>query len=252
MHGPRRWFRWGAALTLGILAAAVAPAAALAATSSEVPDDVTEWFRTEGVLLGEEHEEWAEADLRVGAPRPVGAWTPEYLAGADTTAPVTSGEEWIAVLTRADEDAFLPVGTVRVVMGDGEPREAAAAADLGLAQALADLDPSLLAVYDPDLDGWFAMGEAKVWPLTEGARELLVGPVPITTLQLFLTGAQADDGDARDGAEAPPLGGNPTLLGMVLVAALGAGAVAIVVRQLRRSDERIAREMRDGQVSTSG
>lgn len=247
----RQWTWWGALAVVAVLV--LFPSAAIAAPRADIPDGVVEWFRTEGVSVGEDHADWADAEeLLLGPPRPVASWAPEFLDGLDAAAPVALGQEWIAVISRVDGDIHQPVGVLRALWATDAVAEVNATADGDLAEALDQLDPGLLAVYDPDLDGWFATGEAKVWPLTEGARELLVGAVPLSTLQTFMADGRTDLDDSHGITETPPESGNPTLVGMAVVVTVGAAAVTIVARQLRRSDERLANEMGNSATTSSG
>ncbi|WP_152187725.1 hypothetical protein [Georgenia satyanarayanai] len=239
-------------LTGLLLAAAILlhPGAAAAATdeptpgapATGVPAEVSAWFAEEGddavADLGD--------DLTLGAPRRVATWNEEYVAGEAPDAPAAPLEEWVAAVVRRAETPE-PVGVVRAGAADGSLQLLDVTEDTELAVALQEVPSGTVLIRDDTVEGWFGLLDGEVWPLTEGARNVLQGALPAEVFQGFLAawrgeappatvpGAAQDDDDTL----------SPLIpIGVIVLA--GVGVAILLLRQYRRADSRIVADVHAG------
>ncbi|WP_127571480.1 hypothetical protein [Georgenia faecalis] len=237
--------------------AAVLEPVGAATPVATLPDDVSAWFAGEApehVRDTDVLDVPAEARDRVvvGPPRAVHRWSENFLDGADLDPVSVPGEEWLATLTLVGEGSVETVGTVRAHRegADGELSLAGLDEDTELADVLATLSTALPMIFDPAVDGWFSAADGEVWPLTSGARDLLVGAVPAEVFQSVLAeqyAAADEDPDAAVGGELPDQaadGLSPALVAAAVVLLLGALVAVLLVRQHRRADSRIEADVR--------
>jgi len=214
---------------------------------SDVPKEVAAWFAEAGTELAVAADLTEAEDVVVGVPRPVATWAEEYLTGDDLGEPAEPVEEWVAPIVVQSEDAPEAVGAVHAAApDDSEPRALDVIEDAELGTALSGAAAGTLFVYDGDVEGWFATLDGQVWPVTEGARTLLQGPLSAELFQEFLavwhgepvpTAPPAVD---RDGDGVSPL----LPIGVIVV--LGAGAAWWLARQYRQADSRIVADVHAG------
>ncbi|HLT84048.1 MAG TPA: hypothetical protein VKZ83_07425 [Phototrophicaceae bacterium] len=241
---------------LGALAAvllALLPSAAAAATSepspeptlTAVPEEVAAWFAAEGPRAVESADLGDPADLAVGAPRQVAAWTEEFLAGTDASTPAEPVSEWVAPVMRQSEDAPEPVGVLHAA-DDGGPTVVEVVADAVFAEALAGAPDASLFVDDDIVDGWFGLIDGEVWPVSEGARGVLQGSLITEVFQDFLATWHGGAGPTPEPAPGEDDGAALSPLVPLGIIVLGGVAAWLLVRQHRQADSRIAADVRAG------
>lgn len=229
------------------------PSAAGAATSdpspqptlTAVPDEVAVWFAAEGPPALSSADLGDPADLAVGAPRQVAAWTEEFLAGTEASSPAEPVSAWVAPVMRQSEDTPEPVGVLHAA-GDGEPAVVEVVADAVFAEVLANAPEGSLFVADDVLDGWFGLVDGEVWPVSEGARGVLQGSLTAEVFQDFLATWHGGAGPTPEPAAGDDDGATLSPLVPLGIIVLGGVAAWLLVRQHRQADSRIAADVRAG------
>lgn len=247
--------RRGAASVLAVLLAALlavppSPAAAAAAAPPAVPGEVSAWFATEapaqvraaaaGIL--ELPPGGTLDDLAIGPPRVVHLWAEDYLTGDSTDPVALPVDEWVAPIVLQSSDEPEPMGTVRAWRDPTQSDEVTLAqvdGDAELARTLLERPAGIPFIFDGPVQGWFTTADGEVWPLTEGAEELLVGAVPVELFQPILRERYEAGQDDPDGSGGGGPGGEdgrtplvPVVVVLVLLLAVAAGL--LLVRQQRR------------------
>lgn len=160
-----------AALTVGLLAAAQAPAAA-----SDVPADVAAWFEQDAARVASEvlgsgdslgtYGLSASASFEVGAPVQLHTWTEVYLESG-TGAPAVSVQEWVAPMTRGGR----VVGTIAATRAaDGTVAFLYVDDDAPGGQGLAAGGFDKV-VHDDAAGGLIALGDGSAHGLSKAAQE---------------------------------------------------------------------------------
>lgn len=247
--------RWAVPLFLAlVILPGAGPATAATATAttdeptageaSRTPEVVAEWFVTDGPRAAlDEGAAGAVEDpekLSIGLPHRVSSWAEDYLAGDQGVDATDPRDEWVAPVHRTSAGSPAPLGTLRAGLDDDVVTPAGADDDDELAEVLSGLESGLHTVYDADVQGWFAVSDSKVWPLTQGAREVLNGGVSLSTWQPFVAERLAGSEATALPDEPPPSRGSATLVAIAVVLIAGAIAVGGVVLHLRRGDRRLA------------
>lgn len=216
-----------------------------------VPEPVAAWFTGPGLEAAQQSAIGAETEaLIVGRPRQVALWSDGYIAGDPAAEPTQPLEEWVAPVTAppAEEGERVPVGVVWAGSENGAaPELIEILEDPDLAAGLARHEGELTVVRDTGVDGWFALAEGEVWPLSENARSVLQGSLAVDVFQAFVHRRLGEPTASpvplpeveEDGAMSP-------LVPIAAIVVLGAGSAWLLVRQYRRDDSRIAADVRAG------
>jgi len=215
---------------------------------SDVPKEVAAWFAEVGPELAADADLTDEEEVVVGVPRQVATWAEDYLSGTDLGEPAQPVDQWVAPVLVQSVDTPEAVGAVLAGLPDGTGSRALdVIADEELGAALYGATAGTVFVYDADVEGWFAALDGKVWPVTEGARTLLHGPLAAEVFQEFLAVWHGEPvptpaPPAADSAD----GGLSPLVPIVVILLLGAGAAWWLARQYRQADSRIVADVHAG------
>lgn len=169
-----------------------------------LPPAVLRWFDSDGLTVARsgaptvlaEEVGTRGAEVTVGTPRPVLAWSEELLAGSVEGLVVTTTGRVVAPVILDDEAVGVLVLDTSSGSYEGEVLDVPR-----LGPALVDLPPTVGVVHDPRTAAWYRYAHHRVAPLDERAAVLLAGSADIEDYLDFLLdpepAAVTDDGGDR-------------------------------------------------------
>ncbi len=216
-----------ACLLGGVLALAVAPVSASGSQGS-VPAEVATYANDESGLLADLDDLFGIGSggdgvdfndtTEIGQLNRVFAFTPDFLAGVATDAPVERLNEWTAPITV--NDAPIGVATIWINPATVAPELADFVRGSTVTVALSDIADDASLVRDDNTDAWFSLEGGMLSPLVSGTSGIS-GATPLSVYQGLLGG--------RDATVPAPVSADTGTLTSIVVIAMAIVGVTIIL-----------------------
>lgn len=224
------------ALLVSVAAATIARADTVPAADT-TPDEVTAWLRDtapSALAADAGAPSTVAADYKTATAQAEYGWSDGFLAGDNDPTPVSTTGRWLAAVSLNGE----VVGGVVVQDNDGTVTMSSAVWDEKFGKALMG---GAEVVWDPFVQGWFAIQDDQVWAVTDSASEYLAGTMTFTEIQPYV---QQWNGTATETPTSADDDALPDTFPVAFTAVVMAGLLVVtgLVVFARRAEERHERD----------